>query len=129
MVARALAAALLALLAACGEDTEAGGQLPIENPEPTMTVPAAEQARVAAAVADLATRQQIDLGEVKVVQATAVQWRDGSLGCPQPGMSYIQAITPGFLLVLESQGVRYEYHGGAAGPLTLCENPQPPASQ
>ena len=56
-----------------------------------------------------------------------VTWRDGSIGCPEPGMNYTQALVPGIRVVLELDGVRYEYHAGGARSIFLCENPQPPA--
>jgi hypothetical protein len=124
-MARALlAAALLTLVAACGEDTGAGSPAP---PTETIVTNPADH-RVAAAIADLATREGVDPAEVTVVESKDVTWSDGSLGCPQPGMSYIQAITEGHLAVLEVNGQVFEYHGGTQGPLSLCENPQPPVA-
>ena len=77
---------------------------------------------VVAAVDDLAGRLGIEPDEVTVVDARAVTWPDGSLGCPEPGMMYTQVLVDGTLVVLEAGGRRYEYHGG--DPLFLCENPQ-----
>lgn len=124
MVRVLLAAALLVLVAGCGEDTGAGSPAP---PEETLVTTPSDH-RVAAAVADLATRQGVETSAVTVVESQDVTWSDGSLGCPQPGMSYIQALTDGHLAVLEVNGVRFEYHGGQQGPLSYCENPVPPAS-
>jgi hypothetical protein len=76
------------------------------------------------AVADLANHLDISPDEITVVAAREVTWPDGSLGCPQPGMMYTQALQDGALVVLEVNGQRYEYHGGT--PLVLCENPKPP---
>jgi hypothetical protein len=74
---------------------------------------------VQAAVQDLAQRLVITPEEVTVVEALAVTWPDGSLGCPQPGMAYTQVQVDGVLVILEAGGRRYEYHGG--DPLFLCE--------
>ncbi len=76
------------------------------------------------AVADLASQLDLSSDEVTVVAAREVTWPDGSLGCPEPGMMYTQALVDGTLVVLEADGQRYEYHGGT--PLVLCENPKPP---
>ena len=57
--------------------------------------------------------------DITVVKALAVTWPDRSLGCPEPGMAYIQVQVDGALVVLEAGGRRYEYHGG--DPLALCE--------
>ena len=51
-------------------------------------------------------------------------WRDGSIGCPEPGMNYTQALVPGIRVVLELDGARYEYHAGGARSIFLCENPR-----
>lgn len=79
------------------------------------------------AVADLADRLGLGPEEVTVVRDVAVTWRDGSLGCPAPGMAYTQALTPGRLVVLEAAGRTVEYHAGGGRGLFLCENPEPPA--
>ncbi|MGH8952345.1 MAG: hypothetical protein ACRDX9_13045 [Acidimicrobiia bacterium] len=74
---------------------------------------------VQAAVQDLARRLGTSTENVTVVEALAVTWPDGSLGCPEPGMAYPQVQVDGALVVLEAGGRRYEYHGG--DPLVLCE--------
>jgi hypothetical protein len=38
---------------------------------------------------------------------------DASLGVPEPGMTYAQVITPGYVILLNAEGETYEYH--AAG--------------
>lgn len=121
----ALVVLLLVLTAACGEDSDPGSPAPGEGTSMTPTV---NDDRVAAAVADLASREGVDASDITVVDASPVTWSDGSLGCPKPGMSYTQALTEGFLLVLETGGKRVEYHGALRGPLKLCENPKPPVS-
>ena len=67
---------------------------------------------VVAAVADLASRLGVAEDTVVVVDARAVTWGDSSLGCPQPGMQYLQRTVDGVLVILEAEGRRYEYHGG-----------------
>ena len=47
---------------------------------------------------------------VKIRTVERVEWSDASLGNPEPGMMYAQVITPGFKLVLESEGKFYVYH-------------------
>jgi hypothetical protein len=80
---------------------------------------------VVAAVDDLAGRLGLDPAAVTVVEARAVTWGDSSLGCPQPGMQYLQRLVDGTLVILKAGGRSYEYHGG--DPLFLCENPRPPS--
>lgn len=116
----AAAVLLLSLVTACGDDTDATST----PEETTVTTPA--DARVAAAVADLAARENVDSGAVAVAEVREVTWSDGSLGCPKPGMSYTMALVPGTLVVLEIEGQQFEYHGARQGDLRYCENPKPP---
>jgi hypothetical protein len=45
---------------------------------------------------DVASRHlSVPSSELKIVRIEPVEWRDSSLGCPQPGMEYLQVITPG----------------------------------
>jgi hypothetical protein len=81
--------------------------------------------KIAAAVADLAQRIGVDAAAITVVSAEAVEWSDGSLGCPQPGMAYLQVITPGYRLVLAANGQQYNYHAAVEGEFFLCENRVP----
>lgn len=82
----------------------------------------------ALAVADLAGRLGIPDDEIVVVTEKNVTWRDGSLGCPKPGMMYTQALVEGTLIVLRADGRDYSYHSGAGKPPFYCENPVSPAS-
>ena len=75
---------------------------------------------VAQAKADLAARLGIDVAQVTVVSSTETTWSDGSLGCPQPGMHYTQALIDGTRTILEANGTRYDYHSGGARPPFLC---------
>lgn len=78
------------------------------------------------AVTDLATRLDIDESSIVVVSVEEVTWSDGSIGCPEPGMMYTQALVNGSLVILEADGTRYEYHAGAGHDPFYCENPTPP---
>lgn len=90
-----------------------GGAAPTGTPGGT----AVEQAK-----ADLVKKLG---GQVTVVSAEEITWSDGSLGCPESGMHYTQALVNGMRIVLEANGKRYEYHSGGTRPPFLCENPQP----
>ena len=59
---------------------------------------------------DLATRLGIDPAAVKIASVQPRSWPDASLGCPEPGRSYAQVVTAGFLIELEAQGRTYRYH-------------------
>ena len=78
------------------------------------------------AVTDLAERLGVDESAITIVSVEEVTWSDGSIGCPEPGMMYTQALVNGTLVVLEVEGKEYEYHSGAARDLFFCEDPIPP---
>jgi hypothetical protein len=81
-----------------------------------------QQAMAARAQADLAQRLGTRTSEIRVVEVTAVEWHDASLGCPEPGMAYTQVITPGFRVVLEAEGNRYEYHTDEEQRTVCCDS-------
>jgi len=70
---------------------------------------------------DLASRLQIDPSGIEVVSSEAVTWNDSSLGCPEKGYSYLQVLTPGYRVVLESGGVQYDYRLDSQGNLKICK--------
>lgn len=73
------------------------------------------------AIMDLSQRLSIPAGQIRLVEATAVVWPDSSLGCPQPGMAYLQVPEDGALIVLQVAETFYEYHNGGNRGLFLCE--------
>ncbi|WP_350275427.1 hypothetical protein [Kribbella sp. HUAS MG21] len=79
------------------------------------------------AKADLSKRLGVAAADVRVVSSEEVTWPDGSLGCPEPGMRYTQALVPGNRTILEAGGKQYAYHSGGHRAPFLCENPSPPA--
>ncbi len=138
----ALSAWILIALSACAAATAAPpfppspGALTVEPPKPLYT-PTPEQAVIAPPTTDqsaivprqlaekakahLAKLLDIDVSEIRVVEALAVSWPDTSLGCPQPGISYAQMIVPGYRLVLEAKGQQYPYHTTLDGQIILCK--------
>jgi hypothetical protein len=79
---------------------------------------------------DLAQRLSISPDQISLVEAAGVVWPDSSMGCPQPGMQYLQVPEDGALIILQADGNMYEYHRGGRRGLFLCEkkykNPSPP---
>ena len=67
---------------------------------------------------------------ISVVSTEEMEWSDASLGCPDPDTMYAQVITPGYLIVLESDGNTFNYHTGADpdGPLVQCTEDGTPAA-
>jgi hypothetical protein len=114
----------LALSACSGSDD--GGEVPAATPpagaaEASLISLDAVPDEVAAAIADAAARFDVPEAEVAVAGALRVVWSDGSLGCPEPDMMYTQALVDGYLLTLEVDGRRVDYHGADGQPPVLCE--------
>ena len=120
-------------LAACAPAAIQPARLPTTpSRSPGSPTPASQPGSVTAlveqAVADLASRLNVPASQIEVVSSEAVIWPDGSLGCPQPGMAYIQILLKGHRIRLKAGDRLYEYHGGERQAPFLCENPTGPAS-
>jgi hypothetical protein len=61
------------------------------------------------------TREQL-----VIVRAQSVVWNDGSLGCPEPGQMYTQALINGYWVVIEAAGQTYDFRVDAGGRFHLC---------
>ena len=106
----------------------AGGKLPLPAGEstPPPASGGAPTALTTRAVADLSNELGIPVANIKVASTEAVEWPDAGLGCPEPDMSYVQVITPGYRIVLQVSDKLYEYHtgDGDAAPVRHCgDNP------
>ena len=101
---------------------EAGAMTATPTPEATdVELPAGAEALVTLAQQDLARRLGLAPEVMRVASVEAAEWPDASLGCPQPGEMYAQVVTPGFRIVLEARGERYEYHTDREQATVLCE--------
>jgi hypothetical protein len=133
---------MLALaLGACGDagPGEAGTTTAGGSPEATgNTLPTAQPTdspqeddmsdhprAVAQAIADLARDAGVDPSAIALVSYEQVTWRDGSLGCPQPGMLYSQALVEGFRVTLRVDGRLVHYHGVSGQEPFRCADPAP----
>ena len=71
---------------------------------------------------DLAHRLDIDPAAIEVVTVKPVTWRDGSLDCPEPGMSYLQVLVEGYQILLRAAGQEFDYRAAEEGYFKLCED-------
>lgn len=92
-------------------------------PPPGETAPVDPAATPAVDAAKAALAQEIGVKpeQIAVVSVEPVEWGDSSMGCPQPGRVYLQVITPGYRVVLEAQGQRYEYHTDSGKNAARCK--------
>ena len=86
------------------------------------TVPEPVLEKIIAAAAAVAG---VDPSEVTVVSTEAVTWNNGALGCPKPGVMYIQQVMAGYRVVVEAGGKQYDYRVGSSGEPKLCEGSLP----
>lgn len=78
------------------------------------------KAMVEAALDDAARRTNIDRTKLTLLSAESVTWSDGSLGCPEPGKAYTQALVPGFRIRIKAGAEALDYHAGRRGLPMLC---------
>lgn len=83
----------------------------------------ASQPLVELAQQALAKDLGVSQADVKLVTAEPAEWNDSSLGCPKPGMTYLQVISPGYRIVLEAQGQQHEYHTDQQKTVVRCDTP------
>lgn len=142
-IATALAA--IAMLTACGNEgagDEGSGVTLEPTPDPTTTGPAstdpvpptestatpgtAPQDVIDQSIALLSEQIGVAATDIEVVRAIELDWRDGSIGCPEAGMGYTQALVPGSLVELTVDGVTYAFHQAQDKPPFYCANPTEP---
>ena len=70
----------------------------------------------------LAKQLGISLDQITLSDLKPAVWRDAGLGCPKPGVDYIQIETPGYRIVLEAQGQTYNYHTDQTQRFVPCRS-------
>jgi hypothetical protein len=99
-------------------------ETPIPPPQDAALARLAESAR-----AELAARLGVAVDQIALLEVRSVVWPDRGLGCPQPGMNYLQVPQDGVLIRFRAGGRVFAYHGGGSRPPFLCEQPAaPPAA-
>lgn len=81
---------------------------------------------VVQAMIDLSEQVGADVDDIELVSLLEVTWRDGSIGCPELGVAYTQALVPGQQLILRVDGEEYHYHSGKNSIFKYCGDPVPP---
>jgi hypothetical protein len=113
----AIMASLLSLMTwAC--TTQAVPPSPLLAPPPPQGATLDDM--VKAARADAAQRTGLAPEALALISAEAVTWSDGSLGCPQPGKFYTQALVPGYRVRLRGPDGEMDYHASTRGAPMLC---------
>ena len=78
---------------------------------------------------EVAALARVGPEQVAIARAESVVWSDGSLGCPEPGMAYTQALVNGYWVIVEAAGKKYDFRVGSGGSFFLCPpgQGQPPS--
>ncbi len=103
-----LVAVLGSMLAACNAEsdaTDAQAEIPFvpgQGSDEKLTEAERNIARLA--IDALAAELQIAKDGIAVDTIRAVNWPDSSVGCPEPGLAYLQVITPGHKITLRADG-------------------------
>jgi hypothetical protein len=95
------------------------------SPEATDMTPAlppdeSAQKMVTLVTEHLAQRLSVPADQIVLADVKPVVWRDAGLGCPKPGVDYIQMETPGYTIVLEAGSETYSYHTDESRRFVLC---------
>lgn len=98
-----------------------------ERPGPSRDIPQAllDAPEVAAALEAAARDADVELDEVSLLDVNEVTWPDSGLGCGEPGVSYLQVLTPGYRVVAWADGRRVIYHttrGAEALNVVPCDS-------
>src|SRR5262245_33701170 len=99
---------------------------PSETPAPTSTphtsrvAPQVPEAILNSILKEAAKLANVPPQELVIVRAEAVVWSDGSLGCPEPGMQYTQALANGYWVLVSAAGRTYDLRVHRDGSFRLC---------
>ncbi|MCP5094157.1 MAG: hypothetical protein GY943_01255 [Chloroflexi bacterium] len=104
-----------------------GGELIIQPAPGVPGQPGQDLEIVQNAIVDLSQRLGIDETEISFSHMVEVQWPNSGLGCPQPGMSYLQVITNGSQIVLNVGDQAHYYHTSGLSKFIYCEDGKPVA--
>ena len=99
---------------------------PSETPAPTSTphmsqvAPQVPEAILGPILNEAAKLANVPPQQLVIVRAEAVVWNDGSLGCPEPGMEYTQALINGYWVVIKAAAQTYDFRVDRGGSFRLC---------
>ena len=71
-------------------------------------------------IKEAASLANVTREQLVIVRAQSVVWNDGSLGCPEPGQMYTEALVNGYWVVIEAAGQTYDFRVDHKGNFRLC---------
>jgi hypothetical protein len=78
-------------------------------------------------VAEIARLAGVPVDQVTIISGESVTFPDGGLGCPVPGMVYIQVQVDGYRIVAEVGGTTYDFRGSGS-TVRQCDPKVKPSS-
>ena len=66
-------------------------------------------------------RERTGSADLIVLRSESIVWNDGSLGCPEVGVTYTQALVDGYWIEISAGDVTFDYRVGNRGSFKLCE--------
>ena len=128
LLAIGAAAILFAACTASGGGSSAPGEPSVAAPAPASQPAGSADVSLPAEivdpiVADAAARLSVEPAAISIVSAVPETFSDGSLGCPEKGVMYTQALVDGYHVVVASGGTQLDYRGSVPGQFRLCKNP------
>jgi len=102
-------------------DIEAGNSLPVMGNAAVLNKMSPKE-QINFSKQDLASRLGLEVDAIKVSGAAPVNWRSGALGCPKPGVSYIDVLVPGIRIIFRVGNEIYRYHAIPNGQPFYCPN-------
>ena len=111
------------LITACAAEAAPTEEASESNDQPTSTPaptePGSEPAPIGPAeetvIEQLAANLDLQENDITVVSSEEVEFGDACLGVAMEGVMCAQVVTPGHIIVLEANGVEYEYHTSEDG--------------
>lgn len=72
-----------------------------------------------------ADKFDLSLEEILLHSIVEKEWPDSSLGCPHPGESYMQQVTPGYQITLAAEKHFFVFHTDKKDRVILCQSDEP----
>jgi hypothetical protein len=92
-----------------------GERLALEGQPPAVRPPDVAPEAVIEAMSALAAQVGVPVQQVQLVEFTHREWPDSCLGAADPNEACLQVITPGYQVILEVNGARYEVRTDETG--------------
>jgi hypothetical protein len=92
-----------------------GESMPFDREPPPVQVPQVQPAAVLEAASALAAQVGVPVQQVEIIDFNFGEWPDSCLGAAEPDEACLQVITPGYQVILQVNGQRYEVRTDETG--------------